>query len=314
MGFVDELNLTKGENMKKIEIFPEDAELIYNGWIFDDLKNSINEPLNVGFDTKKTTTNYSDIDVNVKSPLFNEPLKELDLEANALKGFDRSKLPSAETRTKAIWGRETVLKKIVFANMLLQMITCDNPKELGGQLSLRIKDVYKPIEAQQALWNNILAREIANAGGNKEEGYRIAKILCSDPTNFDENNPKTAPIHTTGAAVDTFLWSDYGSDKSAITIAGYKDENGKSLVVDHYNTDFFEKKLASGEKLTEQEEICLRNRRLLNSVMIAAGFENYVKEPWHFDYKDQMYAMMKNTREKTNKYVAEYGYAKHPER
>ena len=137
-----------------------------------------------------------------------------------------------------------------------------------------------------------------------EEGY----------INFDENNPKTAPIHTTGAAVDTFLWSDFGSDKSAITIIGYKDEKGKSLVVDHYNTDYFEKKLANGEKLTEQEETCLRNRRLLNSVMTAAGFENYVKEPWHFDYKDQMYAMMKNTREKTNKYVAEYGYARHPER
>ncbi|MBQ8660161.1 MAG: hypothetical protein IJ473_01095 [Alphaproteobacteria bacterium] len=299
---------------KKITIFEDDAELIYNGWIFDDLKNSMNEPLDIGFNATKTTTNYNNIDVDTKSSLFNEPLQKLDLEVNDLRGFDRTKLPSAETRTKDIWGRESVLRKIIFANMLLGAITKDNPKELGGQLRLRIKDVYKPIEAQQALWNNILNREIANAGGDKEEGYRIAKILCSDPTNFDENNPKTAPIHTTGAAVDTFLWSDFGSDKSAITIAGYKDENGKSLVVDHYNTDFFEKKLANGEKLTEQEETCLRNRRLLNSVMKAAGFENYVKEPWHFDYKDQMYAMMKNTREKTNKYVAEYGYARHPER
>ena len=299
---------------KNITIFDDDAELIYNGHIFDELKNSMNEPLNIGFDTKNTTTNYHNVDVDTKSPLFNEPLQRLDLEANELRGFDRTKLPSANVRTKDIWGRESVLKKIVFANMLLGMITRDNPKELGGQLRLRIKDVYKPIEAQQALWNNILNREIANAGGNKEEGYRIAKILCSDPSNFDENNPKTVPIHTTGAAVDTFLWSDFGSDKSAITIIGYKDENGKSLVVDHYNTDYFEKKIANGDKLTEQEETCLRNRRLLNSVMTAAGFENYVKEPWHFDYKDQMYAMMKNTRENTNKYVAEYGYAQHPER
>lgn len=299
---------------KNITILEDDKELISTGWIFDDLKNSMNEPINIGFDTTKITTNYNDIEVNTKSPLFNEPLKQLDLEANGLKGFDRLKLPSAETRTNYIWGRETVLKKIVFANMLLQMITCDNPKELGGQLSLRIRDVYKPIEAQQALWNNILNREIANAGGDKEEGFRVAKVLCSDPSNFDEKNPKTAPIHTTGAAVDTFLWSDFGSDKAVITIAGYKDENGKSLVVDHYNTDYFEKKVANGEKLTEIEETCLRNRRILNSVMIAAGFTNYVKEPWHFDYKDQMYAMMKNTYEKTNKYVAEYSYAKHPER
>ena len=299
---------------KNITIFEEDAELIFEGHIFDELVEAIHNPIRIGFDATKTTTNYNDIDVDTKSPLFNEPLQELDLEANGLKGFDRTKLPSADTRTKAIWGRETVLKKLIFANILLGMLTKFNPKELGGQLSLRIKDIYKPIEAQQALWNNILAREIANAGGDKEEGYRIAKILCSEPKNFDENNPKTAPIHTTGAAVDTFLWSDYGSDKSAITIVGYKDENGKSLVVEHYNTDFFEKKLANGEKLTEQEETCLRNRRLLTTVMRAAGFENYVKEPWHFDYKDQMYAMMKNTRNGNNKIIAEYGYAKHPER
>ena len=297
-----------------INIFDDDAELIFNGHIFEELEESIHSPLDVGFDATKTTTNYSDVDVDTKSPLFSEPLQKLNLEDNDLHGFDRSKLPSAETRTKEIWGRESVLKKIIFANMLLGMITRDNPKELGGQLSLRIKDVYKPIEAQQALWNNILNREIANAGGDKEEGYRIAKILCSDPTNFDEKNPKTAPIHTTGAAVDTFLWSDFGSEKSAITIAGYKDENGKSLVVDHYDTDYFEKKLANGDKLTEIEKTCLRNRRILNSVMGVAGFENYVKEPWHFDYKDQMYAMMKNTRNKNDKIVAEYGYAKNPER
>ena len=70
------------------------------------------------FNATKTTTNYSDVDVDTKSPLFSEPLQKLNLEDNDLHGFDRSKLPSAETRTKEIWGRESVLKKIIFAKTI----------------------------------------------------------------------------------------------------------------------------------------------------------------------------------------------------
>ena len=80
------------------------------------------------FDATKTTTNYSDVDVDTKSPLFSEPLQKLNLEDNDLHGFDRSKLPSTETRTKEIWVRESVLKKIIFANMLLKNTRNKNNK------------------------------------------------------------------------------------------------------------------------------------------------------------------------------------------
>lgn len=111
-----------------INIFDDDAELIFNGHIFEELEESIHSPLDIGFDATKTTTNYSDVDVDTKSLLFSEPLQNLNLEDNDLHGFDRSKLPSTETRTKEIWVRESVLKKIIFANMLLKNTCKKNDK------------------------------------------------------------------------------------------------------------------------------------------------------------------------------------------
>lgn len=111
-----------------INIFDDDAELIFNGHIFEELEESIHSPLDIRFDATKTTTNYSDVDVDTKSPLFSETLQKLNLEDNDLHGFDRSKLPSAETGTKKIWGRESVLKKIIFVNMLLKNTRKKNDK------------------------------------------------------------------------------------------------------------------------------------------------------------------------------------------
>lgn len=302
----------KNSNSNQIKPSVSDIDNILNKDLLT-FQDIINTPINLGIDTENITTNYNDIDVNTNSQLFNEKLVNIEPELNEFKSFNRSLLPSSETRTKNLWARESVARKLVLANEILKLYTKDNTEEFGGQLQLHLKDIYKPIEAQISLWNNILNREIKNANGNKEEGYRIAKILCSEPTNFNPNNPKTAPIHTTGGAVDTFLYSDKGSQYAIITITDYTDENGINKVVDHYNTDYFEKKLKNNKNLTDEEALCLRNRRILFYIMFIVGFENYIKEPWHFDYKDQMYAMMKNKRYNMN-IIAEYGYAKHPEK
>jgi D-alanyl-D-alanine dipeptidase len=176
-----------------------------------------------------------------------------------------------------------------------------------GQMQLCIEDIYRPIEVQRIVWHYDYIKQLKITNGDAAKAEEMTKILVSDPRGFDELNPHTWPIHTTGAAVDVGLWSQNGEDEARIIIDEYFDNAA------HDCTDCFEKKIAAGEKLSEREQICLLNRRLLFVAMTEAGFENYPREAWHYDYKDQMWAMMRRIKGDTNT-IAEYGYMRNPEK
>ena len=166
-----------------------------------------------------------------------------------------------------------------------------------GDFELYIRDGYRLMEAQRMDWNEgmeVLLREI----GNEDRALAAALTLYSDPRGFDENDPRTwtlnTPIHATGGAVDTFILSRRNPRISDwIIIHDYPDR------IAHYETDYFEKK----NRLTPAEEMVRNNRRILLGVMASEGFTNYPREPWHFDYGDQMWGLLTDR-------TAIYGYAK----
>jgi D-alanyl-D-alanine dipeptidase len=168
-----------------------------------------------------------------------------------------------------------------------------------GQMQLMIDDIYRPSEVQRIIWDEEYDLQIKTINGNAAEALRLTKILVSDPRDF----PKTVPIHTTGAAVDVGIWDNIKNAAAPIIIDDNDDD------IDGSVTDYFERK----ENLSEIEQVCLRNRRMLYFAMISAGFENYPREAWHYDYKDQMWAMVRRMKGDTNA-VAEYGYAINPEK
>ena len=59
---------------------------------------------------------------------------------------------------------------------------------------------------------------------------------------------------------------------------------------------WFEKKLEEKESLTADEEEAMYNRRLLHYIMSKAGFVNYPDEWWHYDYGDQIWALLKEKK------------------
>jgi D-alanyl-D-alanine dipeptidase len=201
------------------------------------------------------------------------------------------------------WGRRSVIGRLIAADILLQELSKNNPPENGGRFRLCVREVYRPISAQIADWKRILVRETAARGA--DEGLRRTKMLVADPTRFDVSDPHTWPEHTTGGAADVWTWSDAGKEYGNITIDEYFDNK------EHYAADYFERKLAVGEKLTRIETLCLRVRRLLMFVMESVGFENYANEIWHYGYKDQMWVQARR-RKGDMSAVAEYGYVKRP--
>lgn len=73
---------------------------------------------------------------------------------------------------------------------------------------------------------------------------------------------------------------------------------------------YFERLLHAGRIAPDDER--LRNRRLLHWAMQEQGFTNYSYECWHFDYGNQMYAMMLKFLGRHHEQAAWYGYVPAP--
>lgn len=121
------------------------------------------------------------------------------------------------------------------------------------------------------------ANEIA-----KDKGYKVVVFDCYRPYGYQKvmyeivNNPKyVAPPgkgsnHNRGAAVD-------------ITLA---DENGELLDMGNEFDDFSELSQFDNRSISKRAQ---KNRKLLRTIMVKAGFTPYNNEWWHFDYKKKKY-------------------------
>ena len=94
--------------------------------------------------------------------------------------------------------------------------------------------------------------------------------------------------HVTGGAVDLAIVDENGL---LLPMGTEFDETTEKSA-----TDYYEKKLAARERLTEEEEEIMINRRLIFAVMTRAGFTNYPDEWWHYDYGNQNWALLRGER------------------
>ena len=233
---------------------------------------------------------------NVKIEESGEPLVKLEMRPG-IKFFDQSRLPKGP-RTNGFYLRKTAAEKLYAAGAYLFDLT-------NGELELYVRDGYRLIEMQRQDWAEGV-RNLTAELGNFHAAQDAAKVLYSDPTGFDENDPSTwahhTPSHTTGGAVDVFIIAN-----RAMNVGDWlymdRPPHRHPDRIGHYETRYFEGRTG----LSEIEQMVMKNRRLLVHVMEANGFYNYPREAWHFDYGDQMARFTAGSSE-----PAIYGYIKRP--
>ncbi len=148
-------------------------------------------------------------------------------------------------------------------------------------LRLQIFDAYRPVAVQQFMveWTfGQLAREaglVQSSLTAEQRAQLYAKVhqFWAVPS-LDPSRP---PPHSTGAAVDLTLVT-VGGD--AIEMGGAIDEISGRSYPEHY---------AHSE--TTGERAYHEHRALLRGAMESAGFNQHLREWWHFSFGDQMWAL-----------------------
>ena len=77
------------------------------------------------------------------------------------------------------------------------------------------------------------------------------------------------------------------------------DEKGEPQTALHY----YEDKLKKEGRLSEEETVILKNRRMLYHILVSVGFTLYPDEPWHADYGNKFWAQQSGSS------AALFGYA-----
>ncbi len=132
---------------------------------------------------------------------------------------------------------------------------------IPGHFSLAIFDAWRSKETVRALYDAFYG-----------QGSSLAPGFLADP-----DDPEQIPPHTTGGAVD-------------LTLA-YR---GHPLKLGSYFDDFSPRsRLTALERAGPSAEPARSLRRLLFSVMTAAGFVGLFDEWWHYSYGDQQWARQK---------------------
>lgn len=164
---------------------------------------------------------------------------------------------------------------------------------LPGDLRLVVLDAWRSREVQAALFDQCLeAFGRAHPGAGAAELEAMASRFVALPS-VDRDRP--AP-HVTGGALDLTLATVEGSP---LWFGASFDHPGPVSWTRH-----FEERLERGEALDAREAEALDNRRLLNDVMLQAGFVNYHAEWWHYEYGTQRWALL------TGRDHAVYGVAR----
>ncbi|UOQ83765.1 M15 family metallopeptidase [Gracilibacillus salinarum] len=154
-----------------------------------------------------------------------------------------------------------------------------------------IWDGYRPFDVQKEIYDqyfNKIQQQFPDHPSSV--WHEKTKLFVSYPS-IDERKP--AP-HITGGAVDLTIRNE---KKQLLDFGTAFDD-----FTEKANTAYFEK-LASGQKLSKQEQTILENRRLLYYLLKDVGFTNFHQEWWHFDYGDQWWAQQAGYA------VAKYGVA-----
>lgn len=145
-----------------------------------------------------------------------------------------------------------------------------------------VLDGWRSITLQRALFDAYLEELRRDSFDVTEEELRVmaSQFVALPSQSSDRPSP-----HLTGGAVDLSVVDSRGR---MLFMGSTFDET-----TDMSRTRYFEDRIEMGESFLPHEMEALRNRRILYSVMIEAGFSNYREEWWHFDYGNTNWAMLK---------------------
>jgi len=247
---------------------------------------------------------YLDIPIDKNDPRGCEPLISLDSVGVAYESYyaktDGNNPPfgvAIEGSRKDIWLRKSVAEKLARVNELLRPFEAE----------LFVFDGHRSVACQQGLWNFYYEKtNEENPGGSEPEHRARARQFIVDPVSFDENDSRTWPAHTNGAAVDLTLRD---------LVTGELLDMGAKIEVDADADasagDYFERQLAAGQ--IDEGDVRLQNRRLLNWAMTQEGLLNETaKVFWHYDWGNQIYVRASRALLADPPKAAWYGYVAPP--
>ena len=165
------------------------------------------------------------------------------------------------------YARETMANRLVSAAALLPA---------GWRLV--IFDAWRPLAVQQHIFDLYVAhlrreQPTASAAAIHQQAARYvappsAELACPSP-------------HATGCVVDL----------SALDAQGVPVDMGTAF--DSFDprahTRYFETRLEASQPLSAAEQVWLWNRRRLFHALRAAGFVNYPREWWHYEFRREQY-------------------------
>jgi D-alanyl-D-alanine dipeptidase len=146
---------------------------------------------------------------------------------------------------------------------------------LADGIRLCLEEAYRPVELQQAIFDDY-CRELRARYGPEEDAGRIAE----EATKYVAR-PDGVPPHSTGAAVDVTLLSENGRE---LDMGSTSDDTP----LNNENRNFTYSRQVTGA--------ARRHRAMLVNAMTQAGFENYPAEWWHWSYGDQYWAYRRRRR------------------
>lgn len=152
-------------------------------------------------------------------------------------------------------------------------------KSLPPGFRFVVFDSWRPLSVQQSLFEAMQTRIRAATPDLSAEAVRErASVYVAPPA----KDPGKAAPHSTGGAVDLSIADENGLLVNMGT--EFDDATEKS------STAYFEKRLAAGGQLSENDREALFNRRVLYHLMAEVGLVNYADEWWHYEYGDQNWA------------------------
>lgn len=188
--------------------------------------------------------------------------------------------------------REEVLERVMRASVLL--------RQLG--LDLRVYDGWRSVELQENLFWFYMRAFTANKFNQKERFERLDSFVdikayfASLPpetqavmheanrtyVSWPSKDPAAPSPHTTGGAVDVWLIENGTEANLGVPFDWMEEEAGA-----FYHLKLLRKQLAGNDK-----KVC-RNRTKMILAMASSGFSCYGPEFWHFNYGNQMDALVK---------------------
>lgn len=239
---------------------------------------------------------YGNVPINENNSLYSEEL--VDLRNYGISGASYYHI-SDGTNPPYFRSLEGSIPGLLARKSVAELLKKVNLRLASSGLELFVWDAYRPLETQKGIWEFFeqTVKQTKPELSDQEVYGEVIKYV-SDPKKFLENDQRTWPTHMTGASVDLTIRKS--SDRELLDMGAHFDQMDEAAFSDHYEKLFANREISGNDPR-------LVNRRLLNYVMVEAGFTNYPFEYWHFDWKNQMHEAIESLNSGNPIKPASYG-------